>query len=125
MDRNAPISIVAAIAISIVGVFALMTQPMIIGIYAEALQFTEQQGNFIVIAEIAGGALASILAMFWIGKVNWRVAIVFALSVVIIGKFNYDNTYRCQCNYRHKICSRVSRSGHSIRYRYFYGGHYQ
>jgi predicted MFS family arabinose efflux permease len=85
MDRNAPATIVAAIAISVVGVFALMTQPMIIGIYAESLQFTEQQGNFIVIAEIAGGALASILAMFWIAKVNWRVAIVFALSVVVIG----------------------------------------
>jgi nitrate/nitrite transporter NarK len=85
MDRNAPISIAAAIAVSIVGVFALMTQPMIIGIYAEALQFTEQQGTFIVIAEIAGGALASILAMFWIGKLNWRAAIIFALSVVIIG----------------------------------------
>jgi predicted MFS family arabinose efflux permease len=85
MDRNAPISIAAAIAVSIVGVFALMTQPMIIGIYAEALQFTEQQGTFIVIAEIAGGALASILAMFWIRKLNWRAAIIFALSVVIIG----------------------------------------
>ena len=85
MDRNAPISIVAAIVVSIVGVFALMTQPMIIGVYAEALQFTEQQGTLIVIAEIAGGALASILAMFWIGKVNWRVAIIFALACVIGG----------------------------------------
>jgi predicted MFS family arabinose efflux permease len=87
MDRNAPISIAAAIVISIVGVFALFTQPMIIGIYAQALQFTEQQGTYILVAEIAGGALASILAVFWINKVNWRLAILFALVCVIIGNF--------------------------------------
>jgi predicted MFS family arabinose efflux permease len=85
MDRNAPTSIAAAIVVSIVGVFALMTMPMIIGIYSETLQFTEQQGNYILIAEVAGGALASILAMFWINKVNWRLVIVFALSCVVIG----------------------------------------
>lgn len=85
MDRNAPTSIAAAIVVSIVGVFALMTMPMIIGIYSETLQFTEQQGNYILIAEVAGGALASILAMLWINKVNWRLVIVFALSCVVIG----------------------------------------
>ena len=85
MDRNAPLSIVAAIVVSIVGVFGLMTQPMIIGVYAEALQFTEQQGTLVVIAEIAGGALASIVAMFWIGRINWRIAIAIALIVVVVG----------------------------------------
>jgi predicted MFS family arabinose efflux permease len=85
MDRNEPLSIVAAIIVSVVGVFGLMTQPMVVGVYADLLGFDMQQGSLIIIAEVAGGALASILAMFWIGKVNWRYAILFALVCVAVG----------------------------------------
>ncbi|MBS94711.1 MAG: hypothetical protein CL799_09765 [Chromatiales bacterium] len=85
MDRNAPISIVTAIVICVVGVFALMIQPMIIPTYAGLLGFTEQQGANILIAEVAGGAIASIVAIFWINKINWRIAITVALVVVILG----------------------------------------
>jgi len=85
MDRNAPLSIVAAIIVSVVGVFGLMTQPMVVGVYADLLGFDLQQGSLIIIAEVAGGALASILAMFWIAKVNWRYTILFALVCVAVG----------------------------------------
>ena len=85
MDRNAPISIVTAIVVSVVGVFGLMTQPMVVGVYADMLGFDYQQGGNVIIAEIAGGALASILAMFWINKVNWRLAVLFALLCVAAG----------------------------------------
>jgi hypothetical protein len=85
MDRNSTSSIVAAIVISVVGVFALMIQPMIIVTYASVLGFTEQQGANILIAEVAGGALASILAIFWINKINWRLAATAALAIVIAG----------------------------------------
>ncbi len=85
MDRNAPLSIATAVIVSVVGVFGLMTMPMGIGVYVDTLGFTLEQGNQIVIAEVAGGALASILAMFWINKVNWRYAILFALVCVIVG----------------------------------------
>jgi hypothetical protein len=85
MDRNSTSSIVAAIVISVVGVFALMIQPMIIITYASVLGFTEQQGANILIAEVAGGALASIVAIFWINKINWRLATTVALAFVIAG----------------------------------------
>ncbi len=85
MDRNAPLSIVTAIIVSVIGVFGLMTMPMGIGVYVDTLGFTLEQGNQIVIAEVAGGALASVLAMFWINKVNWRYAILFAALCVIAG----------------------------------------
>jgi len=38
-----------------------------------------------MIAEVAGGAIASILAIFWVAKINWRKAIFFALTCVIVG----------------------------------------
>lgn len=85
MNRDAPISIVAAIVISIVGVFALMIMPMIIVTYMGVLGFTEQEGTNILIAEVAGGALASIGAIFWINKINWRLATTVALVCVIAG----------------------------------------
>lgn len=85
MDRNAPIAIVAACVVSIVGVFGLMTQPMVVGIYSDVLGFSLEQGGLIIVAEVAGGALASVLAMFWINRVNWRIALLFALACVIVG----------------------------------------
>ena len=85
MDRNAPLSIVAAIAVSIVGVFGLMTQPMVVGIYTDLLGFPLEQGGLVIVSEVAGGALASIIAMFWITKINWRIAIAFALVCVVVG----------------------------------------
>lgn len=85
MDRNAPLAIVTAVIVSVVGVFGLMTQPMVVGVYADLLGFDYQQGGNVIIAEVAGGALASILAMFWINRVNWRFAILFALLVVAAG----------------------------------------
>ena len=85
MDRNAPMAIVAACVVSIVGVFGLMTQPMVVGIYSDLLGFSLEQGGLIIVAEVAGGALASILAMFWINRISWRIALSFALIVVIVG----------------------------------------
>ncbi len=85
MDRNAPLSIVTAVVISVVGVFGLMTQPMVAGVFTDLLGFELQQGGNVIIAEIAGGALASILAMFWINRVNWRYTVLFALVCVAGG----------------------------------------
>jgi len=85
MDRNAPISIVAALVVSIVGVFGLMTQPMVVGIYTDLLGFSLEQGGLVIVAEVAGGALASVLAMFWITRINWRIAVALSLTCVVIG----------------------------------------
>jgi hypothetical protein len=85
MDRNSTASIGAAIVISVVGVFALMIMPMIIPTYIGVLGFDDQQSSSIMIAEVGGGAIASIAAIFWINKVNWRLAATAALVVVIAG----------------------------------------
>jgi len=96
MDRNAPISIAAAVLVSVIGIFALMTQPLVVGVLVDKLDFTIQQATNVIVAEIGGGALASILAIFWVQKINWRVAIVFAVAVVlggnILSSFQTDAT---------------------------------
>lgn len=85
MDRNAPISIAAAVLVSVIGVFALMTQPLVVGVLVDKLDFTLQQATLVIVAEVAGGALASIAAIFWIGRINWRTAVAGAVVVVIVG----------------------------------------
>ena len=50
MERNAPIAIVAACVVSIVGVFGLMTQPMVVGIFSDVLGFSLEQGGLIIVA---------------------------------------------------------------------------
>jgi len=85
MDRNAPVAVLAACVVSIVGVFGLMTQPMVVGIYSDLLGFSLEQGGLVIVAEVAGGALASVLAMFWINRISWRIALMIALTCIIAG----------------------------------------
>lgn len=85
MDRNAPISIAAAVYVSIVGVFALMIMPIVPGVLISQLGFSGEAAVGVISAEVVGGALASILAMFWISRVNWRIAALCSVLVVVIG----------------------------------------
>ena len=85
MDRNAPAAIYAGIFISVIGVFALMIMPMLSIVLPAQLGISNKEATDIVGMEVLGGALASLLAMFWISKVNWRQAIVFSVAVVVIG----------------------------------------
>ena len=85
MDRNASSAVYAGIFISVIGVFALMIMPIVPGVLIEQLGFTQEQATGVISAEVGGGALASVLAMFWIGRLNWRSAILFAIFVLAVG----------------------------------------
>jgi predicted MFS family arabinose efflux permease len=85
MDRNAPTAIYAGIFVSVIGVFALMIMPIVPGVLMAELGFTKEVAAGVISAEVGGGALASILAMFWIARFNWRHAILFSLLVVVGG----------------------------------------
>jgi predicted MFS family arabinose efflux permease len=87
MDRNAPAAIYAGIFISVIGVFALMIMPIVPGVLMAELGFSKEVAAGVISAEVGGGALASILALFWISKVNWRAAALASIVVVIVGNF--------------------------------------
>ncbi len=80
-----PSAIIAVVLLSIVGVFGLMTMPLAAVAVVEHPGFTNTQAGNIIAMEIAGGALASVCAMFWIARVNWRVAAITAVIAVIVG----------------------------------------
>jgi hypothetical protein len=85
MDRNAPATIYAGIFVSVIGVFALMIMPIVPGVLMAELGFSKEVATGVISAEVGGGALASILAMFWIAKVNWRIAALISILVVVVG----------------------------------------
>lgn len=85
MDRNAPAAVYAGIFISVIGVFGLMIMPIVPSVLIEQLGLSSEAATSVISAEVGGGALASVLAMFWIGRVNWRTAIVASIGVVVVG----------------------------------------
>ncbi len=85
MDQDKASVVAAAVALSCIGVFGLIPQPIFVGALQDVLGFSNQQAGLIAAAEVFGGALACILASFWIQRVNWRTASLFAVAVVVVG----------------------------------------
>ena len=91
-----PATIAAAVLLSVIGGFPIFTLPIIGPVLQEQLGFTIQQATSVGFSEVLGVGLASILAMFWIRRVNWRVAALVAVTAVVIGNilttFQSDST---------------------------------
>ncbi|WP_339672975.1 MFS transporter [Dasania marina] len=75
----------ASIWITVVGVAALLVLPLIVGAISDYSNFTEGQIGFLASADMAGMGLLSSLSIFWVRKVNWRVASAVGLIILIIG----------------------------------------
>jgi hypothetical protein len=84
MDADKPLTIVAAVALSCIGIFGIMAAPILASILGAKLSFDAGQIGNIAFAEIGGAALASIVASFWIQKANWRLVGIGAILSVVI-----------------------------------------
>jgi len=62
-----------------------MIMPIVPGVLMAELGFSKEAATGVISAEVGGGALASIFAMFWIGKLNWRHVSLLAIGVVVFG----------------------------------------
>ena len=78
-------SIATAIVLAAVAVTAFNVQPIYLGAMADHLGFSAGQLGTIAGLEVAGSALAGITATFWIRRLNWRRAALFALTVIVLG----------------------------------------
>lgn len=85
MQADKPSTIAAAVLVSVIGGFPIFTLPIIGPVLQEQLGFTIQQAGQIAPMEVLGVGLASVLAMFWIRRVNWRIAALIAVAAVVIG----------------------------------------
>ena len=85
MATDKPTTIIAAVALSCIGIFGLLPQPIFVGALQDYLGFSSQQAGLITAGEVIGGAISSILAAFWIRRISWRTAALFGITVVIAG----------------------------------------
>jgi len=85
LDRvSSPVATAAAIWVAVVGVIAYMFLPLIIGGLVDDLGFSNSETGFIGAAEAGGMALANALAALFLRRVNWRLIIVLAGTIMAI-----------------------------------------
>jgi len=80
-----PTSVIAAIGLGCVGVFAIMGQPILAEVLVTQLGIEPGAAGGITAVEALGTALGPVTALFWMQRVAWRTAAVAALLVVIVG----------------------------------------
>jgi len=85
MATDKPTTLIAALLLSCVGVFAIMAGPIMTEVLVAALGLPADAAGQIFAVEALGTALAPLAATLWMGRVKWRNAAIFALLVVVAG----------------------------------------
>lgn len=76
-DVNRPTSLATLVLHSSFAAFVLLTAPALVGAFITELELTPRQAGYVISADMAGMGLASVPAMFWLTRINWRkVALV-------------------------------------------------
>lgn len=84
-SRNSSLRPLAAAALLFsIGPAAIMLMPMIVGVYVEELGFNNRQAGLLASVEASGMALASLLGLSWVGRINWRVVTLCALGCCVM-----------------------------------------
>ena len=84
-DVNSPRTIFAIALLASITPSAVLVGPLVVGALVTQLGFTPQQGGNMIFAELSGAALATFPALWWVGKINWRKVLYFALALTVIG----------------------------------------
>ena len=85
MSADKPTTIVAALLLGCVGVFAIMAGPIMTEVLVASLGLPPDAAGQIFAVEALGTALAPLAATLWMGRVRWRTAAIIALVVVVAG----------------------------------------
>jgi len=78
-------AVVAGVCLSFIAVAGFLVLPVFVGAAAVSLELSERQLGFMASGIMAGSALSAVLTLFWIRRVNWRLAAYVALSMLLLG----------------------------------------
>ena len=78
-DVNRPASLATLVLHSSFAAFVLLTAPALVGAFITELELTPRQAGYVISADMAGMGLASIPAMFWLTRINWRKVVLVSL----------------------------------------------
>jgi len=82
IDVNDASAKYTAIYLSTIGISAFLVLPLLVGAVADNLYFNDSQIGFLASAELAGSAVGSVIALFWVRSANWRIAVSIALLIL-------------------------------------------
>jgi len=85
MQKDSVKTITAAVLLSVIGILVLLSSPVFIRTIVNESGFSVALANQLISLELFGVALASMLAVFWIRRMNWRGVSVMAVLVVAGG----------------------------------------
>ena len=85
MSADKPTTIIAALLLSCIGVYAIMAGPIMTEVLVAALGLPPDTAGQIFAVEALGTALAPLAATLWMGRVRWRTAAILAILVVVAG----------------------------------------
>lgn len=85
MSADKPTTIIAALLLSSIGVYAIMAGPIMTQVLVDGLGFPADTAGQIFAVEALGTALAPLAATLWMGRVHWRTAAILAILVVVAG----------------------------------------
>ena len=85
MSVDKPTTIIAAMLLACVGVFAIMAGPIMTEALVASLGLAPNSAGQIFAVEALGTALAPLTATLWMGRIKWRTAAILAIVVVIAG----------------------------------------
>lgn len=83
-DINRIPSIVAIVFICTLPALVIVLLPMLVGGLVISLGFTEQQGGYVLTADMVGYTLGTIGAFFFIHRVNWRTITLSCLILMVL-----------------------------------------
>ncbi len=82
-QKDQPMKIAAAVALSCIGVFGIFASPILVSALGATLGMTHEQTGSITAAEQLGTALATLAAIGWVRTFNWRRIALLAIVVVV------------------------------------------
>ena len=85
MSADKPTTIISAMLLACVGVFAIMAGPIMTEALVASLGLAPNSAGQIFAVEALGTALAPLTATLWMGRIKWRTAAILAIVVVIAG----------------------------------------
>lgn len=74
--------LLTTVIISGVAAMILLVAPVVVGQLIHEYGFTLPQAGYVIAVELAGISLASLPALWWMGRVNWRRAAYVAVAVM-------------------------------------------
>ena len=78
-------SVIVGVCLSVIAVSAFLVLPVFIGAAVVAMELSERQVGFLASGVMSGSAVSSVFTLFWIRRVNWRLAGYAALTTLLLG----------------------------------------